>query len=55
MPAAQGNRRAGVAPPIAESAESLAWLGWFRFVAITGVVLIHVNGLTAVDRYGDGS
>lgn len=35
--------------------ESLSWLGWFRFVAIVGVVLIHVNGLTAVARYGDGS
>lgn len=36
-------------------AESLAWLGWFRFVAIAGVVLIHVNGLTAVQHFGDGS
>lgn len=35
--------------------ESLAWLGWFRCVAILGVVMIHVNGLTAVARYGDGT
>lgn len=32
--------------------ESLAWLGWFRFVAICGVVLIHVNGVTAGALYG---
>ncbi|WP_040155456.1 acyltransferase [Mobilicoccus massiliensis] len=35
--------------------ESLAWLGWFRVVSIAGVVLIHVNGLTAVAHHGDGS
>lgn len=39
----------------AEPRESLAWLGWYRFVAIIGVVLIHVNGLTAVEHLGDGS
>ncbi|GEM_PF-1131428 len=32
--------------------ESLAWLGWFRLVAICGVILIHVNGVTAAQLYG---
>lgn len=35
--------------------ESLAWLGWFRVVAIAGVVMIHVNGVTAIEHHGDGS
>ncbi len=35
--------------------ESLAWLGWFRFTAIVGVVMIHTNGLTAVTLYGQGT
>lgn len=47
---------AAVSVPSSEtSGESLAWLGWFRFVAIAGVVLIHVNGLTAVQHVGDGT
>lgn len=57
--ASTADPRVGQRPPSsAPGTGDLAWVGWLRFLAIAGVIFIHVGGATATsstDPFGDRS